>query len=129
MRALPISLAAALLLAGCQSTATPPTATAPASGAPAYGWGSHGTAAGAAATREQRLARWEREWEEAKQTVATTRAQAVASGEPVPPELDREVTELLNRTVVADQGDETRIEDLQDAVSDALRLAEILSIG
>jgi len=120
MRVLPICLAASLLLSGCYSTAAPTDASP-------GGWGS---GAGASeATTEQRLTRWEREWQEAKQTVATARAETVAAGETVPPEVDRQVTDLLNRRIEGGQGAEARIEDLQDAVSDALRLAELVSIG
>ena len=121
MRVLSIPLATALLLAGCHSTATSPAATG-------EGWGNAAPAT-AAATDEERVARWEREWEEAKRKVAMARADAAAAGEPVAPEVDRQVMDLLNRRIDDAQGTEARIEDLQDAVSDALRLAELVSIG
>lgn len=117
MRVLPILLAAALLLSGCHSTAQSPAA-------PVGVWGS-----GATVTPEARLARWEREWQASKRTVATARDDAVAAGAAIPPEVDRQVTDLLNRRIVGGPDPEARIDDLQDAVSDALRLAELLSIG
>ncbi len=121
MRAFAIVLAAALPLAGCYTAAVPPDTAA-------GGWGS-GAAARADADTKQRLARWEQEWQERRQAVAVARNDAVAAGATVPPEVDREVTALLNRQVETDQDDEARIEDLQDAVSDALRLAELLRSG
>jgi Spy/CpxP family protein refolding chaperone len=120
MRALSISLAAALLLAGCQY------ATAP-SDAPAARWDS-AAAAPSKAGAEERMARWEREWEESKQSVAMARDDAATAGATIPPEVDRQVTELLDRQIEVDQDEEARIEDLQVAVSDALRLAELLSV-
>ena len=120
MRFLSTALVACVLLSGCYSTATPTDASG-------GGWGGGATAN--AATTEQRLARWEREWQDARQTVATARAETVAAGQTIPPEVDRQVTDLLNRRIPTGQGAEARIEDLQDAVSDALRLAELVSIG
>ena len=120
MRSLSISLAAVLLLAGCQTAAVQPDA-------PAAGW-HKGTAAATAASTEARMARWEREWEDSKQSVATARSEAIAAGATIPPEVDRQVTDLMDRQIEVDQDEEARIEDLQDAVSDALRLAELLSV-
>jgi regulator of protease activity HflC (stomatin/prohibitin superfamily) len=115
MRRLMIPLAAAGLLAGCAAPVAPPDMSA--------GGRGHGPAA------ETGVTRWEREWQQARRTVATARAEATASGARIPPELDREVTDLLGRRIADDRDDAARIEDLQDAVSDALRLAELLSIG
>ncbi len=120
MRALSISLAAALLLAGCQYPAAP-------SDAPAARWDSAAAAPSVAGT-EERMTRWERKWEEAKQSVAMARDDAVAAGATIPPEVDRQVTDLLDRQIEVDQDEEARIEDLQDAVSDALRLAELFGV-
>jgi len=119
MRTFSMSFAAALFLAGCQATTAP-------SDAPAVGWTS-GAAAQPAEGAEERMARWEWEWEESKQSVATARDEAMAAGATIPPEVDRQVTDLLDRRIEGDEGSEERIEDLQDAVSDALRLAELLS--
>ncbi len=118
MRALSTSLTAALVLAGCQPAAMPPDAPAPAAG-----WHK-----GATAGTDERMARWEREWEEAKQSLAMARGEAATAGRTIPPEVDRQVTEVLDRQIEVDQAEEARIEDLQGAVSDALRLAELLSV-
>ena len=124
MRAIPITLAA-VLAAGCQ-TATAPTA--PETPAPRTAPTAPETAA-PAVSPEPHMARWEQQWEDAKVTLSTARSDAAEAGAAVPPELDRQVTELLDLQIGTDQGDEARIEDLQDAVSDALRLAELLSVG
>ena len=121
MRVPAISLVAAFLVSGCDPATVAPQASTD-------GWGS-GAMTGAAPSAEERQARWQREWQEAKQTVAMARDEAAAAGNPVPPELDRQVTDLLNRRIQSEEGSEARIEELQESVSDALRLAEILSIG
>lgn len=123
MRGLAISLAAFALVSGCQTASAPPEG--PVGGV--SGWELAATE-GPAASPTARQTRWEREWELSKERVARARDTAVAAGETVPPDVDREVTELLDRQIEGDAGSEARIKDLQDAVSDALRLAEILSI-
>ncbi|MEL6206809.1 MAG: hypothetical protein AAFR47_16055 [Pseudomonadota bacterium] len=85
-------------------------------------------AASATAVTPQRLARWEDEWQEARQEVVVARQSAVSTGQPIPPEVDAEVTELLDRDLDA-PSDEDRLQRLQDAVSDARRLAELVSAG
>lgn len=126
MRAHAIALAAALPLAGCQTAAVPPDTD------PAGEWGKASSVrapARADADTGARMARWEQEWQARREAVAVARDDAVAAGATVPPELDREVTALLDREVETDQDDAARIEELQDAVSDALRLAELLRSG
>lgn len=127
MRALTLSLAATLLLAACQPAARAPAdagGSAPAAAPPTA------TAAPTAApSPEARMARWEREWEASKLSLAVAREEAAATGTSIPPEIDRQVTDLLDRSIGEDQDEAARIEELQDAVSDALRLAEILSVG
>lgn len=115
-----VSLTAALMLAGCQVTSPP-------SGA-ADDRRVSGSADPYAGGTEARLARWEREWSASKQTVTTARSEAIAAGAAIPPEVDRQVTELMDRQIEDDQVEGDRIEDLQNAVSDALRLAELLSV-
>lgn len=115
MRTIPLLIATAVLLAGCYGTGDS------ASG----GWSEP---AATSAEIEARVANWEAQWAEARRDVTEARAEAVASGQPIAPEVDAEVTELLDRDLQSSDP-EVRIENLQDAVSDALRLAELVSIG
>ncbi len=113
---LPVFILATLMaLAGCYGT----------DGQTGGGWDAPATTP---AETQARLANWEQQWADAKREVTVARAEAVATGTPIAPEVDAEVTELLERDL--DSPDpEVRIEQLQDAVSDALRLAELVSVG
>ncbi|MEM1431223.1 MAG: hypothetical protein AAGG09_17355 [Pseudomonadota bacterium] len=105
----------ALAVSGCYGTTTaPPRAPAP--------------AVTGATTDAQRRAQWEDRWTQAKHEVAVARADAIAAGTPPAPQVDAEVTELLERDI-GSETDAARIEELEDAVSDALRLAELVSLG
>jgi hypothetical protein len=72
--------------------------------------------------------RWQAEWARSKREVAEARIESVTAGRDVPPEVDAEVTELLDRDVSAPT-DAERLQRLQDAVSDARRLAELVGPG
>ncbi|MGS4947583.1 hypothetical protein ACVDG3_19065 [Meridianimarinicoccus sp. RP-17] len=72
--------------------------------------------------------RWQAEWARSKREVAAARTEAAVSGRDIPPQVDAEVTELLDRDVSAPT-DEERLRRLQDAVSDARRLAELVGPG
>jgi hypothetical protein len=112
-------LAIVALLAGCNgSTGTlyGTTAPEPASALPTR------------AVTEARVTRWEQQWQDAKREVVEARDTARDSPRPIAPELDAEVTELLDRDLES-QNPEERISKLQNAVDDALRLAELVSIG
>jgi len=76
----------------------------------------------------ERVACMERAWMASKRQVTEARAEAMASGRPVSPQVDAEVTEVLDRDVDGPT-DEVRLERLSDAVSDARRLAELLRPG
>lgn len=106
-------------LAGCYGTGEPGSAAAP-TATPAT--------AEAPAMAEARVARWEGQWAAARQDVVIARQEAVSTGRPIAPEVEAEVTELLNRDLES-ADDEERIQRLQDAVEDALRLAELVRIG
>lgn len=67
-------------------------------------------------------------WAESKRELAATRSDAMAEGREMPPEVDAEVDEVLNRDV-GGATDDARLEQLRDAVSDARRLAEVVSAG
>lgn len=124
MRTPALSFAAACLVAGCAATVAPPDT-------PTTSW-THAAAPGKTASRPDtaaRMAMWEQEWQGARQRVAAARTEAMAAGAAIPPEVDSEVSELMNRQIDEGPDEEARIEDLQNAVSDALRLAELLSIG
>lgn len=78
--------------------------------------------------RNGEVDRWQAEWARSKREVAEARTEAVASGRDVPPQVDAEVTELLDRDVSAPT-DAERLQRLQEAVSDARRLAELVGPG
>lgn len=65
-------------------------------------------------------------WAESKRDLAVARSEAKAKDRKMPPEIDAEVDEVLSRKVGGDT-DDARLEQLRDAVSDARRLAEIVS--
>jgi hypothetical protein len=77
---------------------------------------------------DTKRARWEQRLAEAKRDLVAARDIAVATQTPIAPTLEDQVTELLDRDLAAPD-DVIRIERLQDAVADALRLAELVSIG
>lgn len=123
MRDLLAPLGAALLLAGCYSGSmmqdTPGSS---------QGWNTTwGTAEPVSIA--DKTARWEQEWAQAKTQVVEARTNAAASGRDIPPEVEEEVTELLNRDLSGPSDDAVRLQRLQDSVSDARRLAELVSTG
>jgi len=67
-------------------------------------------------------------WAESKRELAEARSEAMAEGREMPPEADAEVNEVLSRNVGGDT-DDARLEQLRDAISDARRLAGIVSAG
>lgn len=67
-------------------------------------------------------------WAESKRALAEVRSEAVAERRALPPEVVAEVDEVLTRDVGGDT-DDARLAELSDAVSDARRLAEIVSAG
>ncbi len=115
MRNALLAATAATLLAGCYGT----------DGGTGGGWSDPATTT---AETDARVASWEGQWADARRDVIEARDEAVAAGEPVAPQVDAEVTELLERDLQSPDP-EVRIEKLQDAVSDALRLAELVSLG
>jgi hypothetical protein len=123
MRILFPSLLGVLALSGCEVPDAPQ-----AGGCPYYA-GRQGQAYGGTETdMGAEVACMQREWTESKRQVSEARAETMASGRSIPPEVDAEVTELLNRDVEG-PNDEVRLRRLSDAVSDARRLAELLRAG
>ena len=118
MRTRFLMLAGAMLLAACNGN----------TGGTGGGYGDRGTPIASSAGTQARVANWEEQWADAKRKVTVARAEAVAAGQPIAPQVDAEVTELLERDLQSPDP-EVRIERLQDAVSDALRLAELVSLG
>ncbi|EAQ25813.1 hypothetical protein ROS217_05689 [Roseovarius sp. 217] len=67
-------------------------------------------------------------WAESKRELAEAKSVAVAENREMPPKVDAEVDEVLSRKV-GGETDDARLEQLRDAVSDARRLAAIVSAG
>lgn len=67
-------------------------------------------------------------WAESKRDLAEAKSVAVAENREMPPKIDAEVDEVLSRKV-GGETDDARLEQLRDAVSDARRLAAIVSAG
>ncbi|QIE43086.1 hypothetical protein G5B39_13660 (plasmid) [Rhodobacteraceae bacterium SC52] len=117
-----LSLAAAVLLSGCYSWGDGSDWSDTGSG-----WQAGGTELADAPLRVK-VDHWEQEWATAKQEVADARAEVVAEGRSLPPKIDDDVTELVNREITG-PSDAERLQRLQDSVSDARRLAELVSAG
>ncbi|TDL84714.1 hypothetical protein [Meridianimarinicoccus aquatilis] len=117
-----LSLAAAVLLSGCYSWGDGSDWSDTGSG-----WQAAGTEL-ADAPLPVKVDHWEQEWATAKQEVADARAEVVAEGRTLPPKIDDDVTELVNREITG-PSDAERLQRLQDSVSDARRLAELVSAG
>lgn len=111
MRKILFSLGVAVLISGCAYETPPPT-----------------NAAAEAAELQAKTALWEQKWAEAKREVVVARAHAKAVRRPVPPPVKKEVTELLERKVTGPTED-VRLQRLKDSVSDAKRLALLVSVG
>lgn len=122
MRFFVLPLTVTLLLSGCYSWGD------------GSGWSdtSSGWQAGGAdlsdASLPEKVDRWEQEWQTAKQEVSQARAEAVTEGRVIPPKIDDDVTELVNREITG-PSDEEKLLRLQESVSDARRLAELVSAG
>ncbi|MGX0978311.1 hypothetical protein ACSSVY_004051 [Roseovarius sp. MBR-51] len=67
-------------------------------------------------------------WAESKRELVEAKSVAVAENREMPPKVDAEVDEVLSRKV-GGETDDARLEQLRDAVSDARRLAAIVSAG
>ncbi|QDY71101.1 hypothetical protein [Qingshengfaniella alkalisoli] len=74
------------------------------------------------------IVRMEDEWAQAKQEVATERDNTVASGQAIDPQVNEDISEVLDRDTSAPNA-ELRLQRLQDAVTDARRLAELVRAG
>jgi len=77
---------------------------------------------------DARMMCMENAWAESRSELAEVRSEAIAEGREVPPAVEAEVSEVLNRNIGGDT-DDARLAQLRDAVSDARRLAEIVSAG
>lgn len=115
-------IGAVLVLGGCDASQAPRD-HAPPHAAAHGGYGHHGPH-----TKAERLADWEEKWVDAKREVVEARATAIASARPIPAAVETDVEDLLDRNLEGETA-EDRILLLQDAVSDALRLASLLEIG
>ena len=118
------ALVGALALAACEAPEAGSRTDAGWSGSGGYGQ----TRPAARDEMQAEVEHMHAEWMDSRRRLAEARSEAMSAGRPISPEVDAEVTEVLARDIDA-PSDEVRLQRLSDAVSDARRLAELVSPG